>query len=99
MTEQDIERLRGYCEEFAKFRDNTVDGNGNNLHDIKNSFDYVRKTIDELNLTGTAFGGELSSKAEQAGNVLSELWTCLQNLERSVLGFCDQQERNNNQQL
>lgn len=95
MTNEEIAKLRSYCEEFRKFRDNTVDGNGNNLHDIKSTFDYVRKTVDNYNLTGTKLGGELSSKAEQAGNVLSQLWLCLQNLEISVGNFCDEQERNN----
>lgn len=95
MTSSEIEKLRSYCEEFRKFRDNTVDGSGRNLHDIKNTFDYVRKTIDSYNLVGTKFGSELSSKAEQAGNVLSQLWTCLYNLEVSVGNFCDEQEKNN----
>ena len=99
MTQEEIEKLRGFCDDFKKFRDNTVDGNGNNLHDIKNSFDYVRKTMDSYNLTGTKFGGDLSSKAENAGNVLSQLWLCLRDLETSVTNFCDQQERNNNQGL
>lgn len=97
MTEQDIAKLREYCEDFKSFRDNTVDGNGYNLHDIKHSFDYVRKTIEEYNLTGTTFGSELANKAEAASNVLSQLWLCLQNLETSVTSFCDQQERNNGQ--
>lgn len=95
MTDKEIQRLRNICDEFKTFRDNTVDGEGKNLHDIKNSFDYVRKTINDYNLTGTAFGGELASKAERAGNVLSQLWLCLNNLETSVTAFCDQQERNN----
>lgn len=97
MKTEDIEKLRGFCEEFARFRDNTVNGDGQNLHDIKNSFDYVTRTIDEYNLTGTAFGGELSEKTKAASSVLSQLWLCLQNLEQSVQSFCDQQERNNNQ--
>lgn len=98
MTEQDIQKLRSYCEEFKKFRDTTVDGNGNNLHDIKGSFDYVIKTMEEYNLSGTKFGSNLTEKAEQASNVLSQLWGCLENLEKSVESFCDQQEKFNNQQ-
>lgn len=97
MTDQDIQQLRGYVEEFAKFRDNTVDGNGNNLHDIKVSFDYVRKTVEENNLTGTTFGSELSKKAEECANVLSQLWLTLQTLEKSITSFCDSQEKNNGQ--
>ncbi len=95
MTNQEIEKLRGYCEDFKSFRQNTEDGSGTNLHDIKNTFNYVRKTLDTYNLVGTAFGSELSKKAEQAANVLSELWLCLQNLEISVENFCDEQEKNN----
>lgn len=90
-----IERLRAYCEDFARMRDNTEDGNGNNLHDIKHTFDYVRTYIQQNNLSDTVFGEELSAKAEAAGNVLSELWLCLQNLEESIEGFCANQERNN----
>lgn len=95
MTDKDIERLRTFCEHFAKYRDNTVDGNGNNLHDIKVTFDYVKKTIDEYNLTGTTFGNKLSSKCEDASNVLSQLWLCLSNLEKAIELFCLEQERNN----
>ncbi len=97
MTDQDIQQLRGYVEEFSRFRDNTVDGNGNNLHDIKVSFDYVRKTVEENNLTGTTFGSELSKKAEECANVLSQLWLTLQTLEKSITSFCDSQEKNNGQ--
>lgn len=97
MTDKDLAKLREFCADFKKFRDNTVDGNGNNLHDIKTSFDYVRKSLDSYNLTGTTFGSNLSSKAEAAGNVLSQLWNCLNNLEISIQAFCDQQESNNKQ--
>lgn len=96
MRNDDIKLLREYCEDFKRYRDNTEDGEGNNLHDIKNTFDYVRKTIDQYNLTGTAFGAELSTKAEKASNVLSQLWNCFQNLETSIEGFCLEQEKNNN---
>ncbi len=97
MTEQDIEKLRTFCEDFKKFRDLTVDGNGNNLHDIKNSFDYVKQSLDRYNLTGTQFGENLASKAEEASKVLGQLWNCLQDLEKAVEAFCDQQEKNNSQ--
>ncbi len=95
MNASDIQRLRDCCKDFKNFRDLTVDGNGNNLHDIKGSFDYVKKSIDDYHLTGTKYGSNLSEKAEQAGNVLSQLWTCLENLENSVEAFCQEQEKNN----
>ena len=96
MSEQEIEKLRTFCEDFRKYRNNTVDGKGENLHDIKVTFDYVVKTLDQYNLSGTNFGNNLKSKAENASNVLSQLWACLQDLEKSVLVFCDQTEKNNN---
>lgn len=98
MTQEEIQKLRGFCDEFAGFRGLEEDGNGNSLHDIKNTFDYVKRTIDEYNLTGTAFGSNLSSKAAEASSVLSQLWLCLDNLEKSVTAFCDEQERNNGQE-
>lgn len=97
MRPEDIERLRSYCVDFKKYRDVTVNGNGENLHDIKNSFDYVRKTLDEYQISSTKYGADISTKAEAAGNILSQLWTCYQNLENAIEIFCDAQERNNNQ--
>ena len=97
MPEQEIQQLKRYCEDFAKFRENTEDGNGNNLHDIKNTFDYVRKYVTNQGLAETVFGQELAQKSEAAANVLSELWLCLKNLEDSINGFCDSQMRNNGQ--
>lgn len=96
MKPEDIAKLRTYCEDFRKYRDNTVDGNGNNLHDIKQSFDYVKKTLDEYQISSTKYGTDLSTKAETASNILSQLWLCYQNLEKSIEGFCEMQERNNN---
>ena len=95
MTDQEISKLRGYCEDFAALRDNTEDGNGNNLHDIKNTFDYVRKTIEEYELTGTTFGSDLANKADEAAKGLSQLWLTLQTLEKSITSFCDAQSQNN----
>lgn len=95
MTNEDIAKLRAYCEDFKKYRDNTVDGNGGNLHDIKNSFDYVAKSVEEYNISGTTFGSNLYAKAKSASDVLSQLWLVYQNLEKSIEGFCDNQERNN----
>ncbi len=97
ITGEEIAKLREYCSDFAKLRDNTVDGNGNNLHDIKNTFDYVIKTIEDNNLSGTNFGSELLTKAENCANVLSQLWLTLQTLEKSINSFCDAQEKNNTQ--
>lgn len=95
MRDEDLKTLRSYCEDFKKYRQNTEDGEGNNLHDIKHTFDYVRGSMDKYNLTGTAFGTEVSKKAEDCANVLSQLWNCLQNLEVSIEGFCIEQEKNN----
>lgn len=50
-----------------KYRDSIV---GNNLHVIKNSFTYVKNSIDVYGLTGTAFGEELSKKAGNTAEVL-----------------------------
>lgn len=95
MTNDDIKKLRDYCADFAEFRKNTEDGSGSNLHDIKNTFDYVRKTMEKEGLTTTEFGANLAKNAESTANVLSELWNCLYNLEQSVESFCQQQEKNN----
>ena len=97
MNPQDLEKLKSFCEDFKSYRDNTVDGNGNNLHDIKNSFDYVRKTLETYQLSGTTFGTELASKAGQASNVLSELWRCYANLEKAIDGFVTEQSNRNSQ--
>ncbi len=97
MTDSDIQKLKDFCEHFKQFRDNTVNGNGNNLHDIKVTFDYVKKTLDTYNLTGTTFGSELSSKCAAASDVLSQLWSCLSNLEKAVELFCLEQEKANKQ--
>lgn len=96
MKTEDIQQLRTYCEDFKKFRDNTENGDGQNLHDIKNTFDYVVKYAGENGLTQTVFGDGLAAKATEAANVLSQLWLCFDNLEKSIEGFCENQERNNN---
>ncbi len=97
MSDSDIARLREMCADFKKWRDLETDGNGNNLHDIKNSFDYVRDSLETYEISSTKFGSSLSAKAEAAGNVLSELWLIFQNLENAVTLFCDEQARNNGQ--
>ena len=96
MPDSDIVRLREICADFKKWRDLETDGDGTNLHDIKNSFDYVRNTLETYNITSTKFGSSLATKAEAAGNVLSELWLIFQNLETAVRLFCDEQRRNLN---
>lgn len=97
MKPEVLEKLNAYCADFKKFRATTEDGQGNNLHDIKNTFDYIIKTIDEYKLTGTRFGSNLSAKAKEASQVLSQLWICLQDLEKAIGNFSDNQANNNNQ--
>ncbi len=97
MSDSDIARLREMCADFRKWRDLETNGNGNNLHDIKHSFDYVRNSLETYSIRSTKFGDNLAAKAEAAGNVLSELWLIFQNLENAVTLFCDEQTRNNNQ--
>lgn len=96
MKPEDLERLREVSQDFSRFRDNTTDGQGNNLHDIKNTFDYVAKTVEERQLEGTTFGSNLAAKAKEASNVLSQLWVCLKDLETSINSFVDAQAANNN---
>lgn len=96
MRPEDIEALRTYCKDFEAYRDLTVDGNGQNLHDIKNTFDFVKSTLDEYQISSTKYGTELGTKAENASQILSQLWACYQNLETSIKSFCDAQEENNN---
>lgn len=97
MPEEQLAKLREICADFKRWRGLETDGNGNNLHDIKNSFDYVKNTLDTYNITSTKFGDDLASKAESAANILSELWSIFQNLENAVTLFCDEQTRNNGQ--
>ena len=97
MNQETLQKINAYCADFKKFRATTADGQGNNLHDIKNTFDYVAKTVDEYKLTGTRFGSNLSAKAKEASQVLSQLWVCLQDLEKALGNFTDNQSSNNNQ--
>lgn len=97
MNSNDIQTLRKFCEDFKRFRDLERNGEGKSLHDIKYSFDYVRESIDKYGLTGTNYGTGLSERATKAGDVLSQLWNCLQNLEISIENFCTEQENNNKQ--
>ena len=96
MNPEDLKKLQECCEVFQKFRKNEVTGDGDNLHDIKHSFDYVRKYADQNGLTGTVFFGELAEKAKNAGNVLSELWLCFRDLENAVNEFVSNQTNLNN---
>ena len=95
MGNEDLKKLEDICSVFESFRDQTVDGEGKNLHDIKVTFDFVKKTAEEYNLTGTTFGDTLISKVEGASNVLSELWNSLKNLETSIHTFVENQRKNN----
>ena len=95
MNNDDLKKLQECCEVFRGFRGNTVDGNGNNLHDIKHTFDYIRKYADTNNLTGTVFGTELAAKATSAGNVLSDLWLCFRDLENAINDYVTDQSNLN----
>ncbi len=97
MNQEILEKLNSFCADFKSFRANTEDGQGKSLHDIKHTFDYVAKTVDTYHLTGTKFGSNLSEKAKEASQVLSQLWLCLQDLEKSISNFTDNQTNNNNQ--
>ena len=96
MKSEDLQRLTTICADFRRFRDNTEDGQGRNLHDIKNTFDYVIKTVDNYHLTGTKFGTELVDRAKENSKVLSQLWLCLQDLEKSLNNFIENQTNLNN---
>ncbi len=96
MNPHDLERLAEICNDFKKIREVTEDGQGNNLHDIKNTFDYVTKTIEEYQLTGTVFGDNIVEKAKTASKVLSQLWLSLQDIEKSINNFIDNQMSANN---
>lgn len=95
MNNQEIATLREYCTDFEKLLENTEDGNGTSLHDIKVSFNQVTKTIEENDLVGTTFGSDLMQKAEDCANVLSDLWLTIDTLNKSITSFCDAQEKNN----
>ena len=97
MNQEILEKLNSFCADFKSFRANTEDGQGKSLHDIKHTFDYVAKTVDTYHLTGTKFGSNLSEKAKEASQVLSQLWLCLQDLEKSISNFTSSQASNNNQ--
>ena len=97
MNQEILEKLNSFCADFKSFRANTEDGQGKSLHDIKHTFDYVAKTVDTYHLTGTKFGSNLSEKAKEASQVLSQLWLCLQDLEKSISNFTENQNRINNQ--
>ncbi len=93
MSPDEISKLREYCAEFKQYRANTADGSGSTLHDIKVTFDYIAKTLENYDIQGSHYGSELTNKAKAAGEVLSQLWLCLQDLENSVEYFCDTQEQ------
>ena len=83
----------------ARCLDLTADGNGNNLHDIKNTFDYVIKTIRDRGLTDTGFGETYVAKAEEASNILSDLWNSIDNARKGILEFCENQRKRNDTQV
>ena len=95
MSEDDLKTLIELCSIFRGFTDTTADGNGNNLHDIKVTFDYVKKTAENYNLVGTSFGNDLVNKVEKASDVLVRLSNCYKNLEASINNFVEIQRRNN----
>ena len=76
----------------------TVDGDGTNIHDIKNTFDYVIKTIRNRGLTDTGFGASYVAQAEEASNTLSDLWQEISNVKKSILEFCENQRKINSMQ-
>ena len=96
MDEGSLKTLEGYVADFSKFRANTTDGEGKSLHDLKNTFDYVINTMRNYGLSTTVFGTELETKAISANNVLSELWNNLNEIEKSITMFVENQRANNN---
>ena len=97
MRPEDLAKLSRICADFKRFRDVTEDGQGNNLHDIKNTFDYVAKTVEQYQLSGTKFGYELITKINSTNKVLSQLWLNLQELEKTIGTFIDNQKKTNSQ--
>jgi len=95
MPENELKQLESYCQDFSKFRQIQADGNGQNLHDLKNTFDYVVKTIQEYKIEQTIFGSELGKQVKNANNILSELWNCLNDLETALKSFIEDQRANN----
>ena len=96
MKQEDLAKLNRFCADFRSFRANNEDGQGKCLHDIKNTFDYVSRTVSTYQLQGTKFGSDLTTKANEASKVLSQLWLCLQDLEKSITNFTTNQASNNN---
>lgn len=89
MTSDDIVVVRQAISYLEKILRLDADGNGQNLHDIKNSFDYVAKYIDEQGLTDTVWGEELTARAKSVGNVISELWNALNAAKKNLESTCD----------
>lgn len=96
MNKEQVEAISKVVEELKSYLNLTVDNKGNNLHDIKFSFDYVMNTIKEHNLESTIYGENLKNQVEQAGNILSQLYTCLENLIKVLDTFCNDQGNTNN---
>lgn len=92
MNNGEIVKLRAYCSNLAKVLNTEVNYEGTNLHDIKNSFDYVIKSMRETwKLDDTDFAKTAIEKAEAAGEVLSKLWQAINTLVGDILKYCDNQ--------
>ncbi len=93
MNPERIEAIRQGCKELRKMCDTTVDGEGKNLHDIKVTFDYVIKYVrEDLRLDSTVFGEGILEDAEKAGNIISQFWLNIEELEKALSRFCGEQE-------
>lgn len=97
MNNNTIQYLRNGCTYFGEILDLTTDGNGQNLHDIKYTFDYVIRYVREKDLETTAAGNKIISDAEKAGQIISAFWREIDSLKTSVERFCDNQESINRQ--
>ena len=96
MNTQYLNQLQGYCTDIAGFLANTEDGNGTSLHDIKHTFDYVLRTVENLGIEDTRFGSDAREKIQTANAMLSVLWNCLNDLKKALEGFVETQKKNNN---
>lgn len=96
MNQYYLDQLTSFCNDFAVMLANTADGKGTSLHDIKNSFDYVLKSIDKLEITGEGFEQATKQKIKQCNDALSSLWHCVSDLKKALENFVQEQKQNNN---
>lgn len=91
MKPEHIRYLDNACQYFEYILEDAVDGNGNNLHDIKNSLDYVCKYMVGKDLTSYPSAEVIMANATDVSDRLSNLWHQINNLKNSLRRFIDSQ--------